>query len=633
MKIYHELPHERPHTPLLDTINSPHDLRALDDDHLEVLCDELRAFLLWSTNRSGGHFGSNLGTVELTVALHATFDTPNDLLVWDVGHQAYPHKVLTGRREAMPSIRSADGPAPFLLREESEYDVFGAGHSSTSISAAIGLAYAARAAKEERRVCAIIGDGGITAGMAFEALNHIGHVKLPMVIVLNDNDMSISHNIGALTNYFARIWASKSYMTLRSGGKHVLEHLPRGLHFARQVGRTVRKHTVPGALFEEMGIRYVGPIDGHDVAQVMQTMRAVHERSGPWLVHCITHKGKGFASAEAERITHHAIPKAQKSKPVTQPTYSSVFGSWVTERANHDPTIEVITPAMCEGSGLLEYFQKHPTRAHDVAIAEQHAVTLGAAMGIGGRTPIVAIYSTFMQRAYDQVVHDAALQRARLVLAIDRGGLVGEDGPTHHGLYDMATLRVLPDIEILAPSSREELIQALEYAVDGDGVIAVRYPRGEAHAQTGAVTPMKQGEARVVRMPSPGQPCLLNFGTLLQTADKVAEATGSGLVDMRFVKPLDESLLTEIAGTCPIVGTLEDGIASGGAGSAVLEFYADLAGQGHAVPRLIRFGIPDAIIPHGSRDFQLKQSGLDETAITEAFQQAITRPNAPFVNV
>lgn len=615
-----EIPHTRPQTPLLDSLDTPEQLRTLDEAQLPQLCTELREFLLWSVSQSGGHFAAGLGVVELTVALHFVFNTPADRLVWDVGHQAYPHKVLTGRREQMHIIRSQEGPAAFPLRSESEYDTFGVGHSSTSISAALGMAMAFRARGEERQTVAVIGDGAMTAGLAFEALNHAGHEKADMLVILNDNDMSISNNVGALNKYFTRIWSSRTYSALREGSKRVLEKIPAAWEFARRTEEHMKGMVAPGTLFEELGFNYYGPIDGHDLDELVLTLNNLKKLKGPRFLHVVTRKGKGFEPAEQDPIGYHALKSANAPVvAVKKPTYSNVFGQWLCDMAAADERLIGITPAMREGSDLIRFSQEYPDRYIDVAIAEQHAVTLAAGLACEGAKPVVAIYSTFLQRAYDQLIHDVALQNLDVLFAIDRAGLVGEDGPTHHGAYDLSYLRCIPGMVIMTPSDENECRQMLYTGYIHEGPAAVRYPRGSG---TGVVPDAEmqalalgKGIIRRQGNAAAGQRvALLAFGAPLAQALQAAEMLDATVADMRFVKPLDHQLVAELAGRHDLLVTLEDNAVQGGAGSAVLE---SLAAAGLSVP-VLTLGIPDRYIEHASPAQQQQEIGLDVAGILTA---------------
>lgn len=629
--MFTEIPSQRPDTPLLDQVPTPDKLRELPPEALPELAHELREYLLWCTGQTGGHFGAGLGVVELTIALHYVYNTPADRLVWDVGHQTYPHKILTGRKERMLTMRQKDGLAAFPRREESEYDTFGVGHSSTSISAALGMAVGARMSGSNRKVCAVIGDGALTAGMAFEALNDAAHQGTDMLVILNDNGMSISKNVGGLSNYFARIWASKTYIALREGGKRVLSAMPATLNFTRRAEESM-KHLVnsPGALFESIGFNYVGPIDGHDLEALVATISNLRDAPGPQLLHIYTTKGKGFAPAEADPIGYHAItkiaPAAERAKPaqekaasiaIKKPKYSDVFGDWLCDMAAADARCVGITPAMCEGSGMVKFAQAFPGRYHDVAIAEQHSLTLAAGMACEGVKPVVAIYSTFLQRAYDQLVHDIALQNLDVTFGIDRAGLVGEDGPTHAGAYDYAYMRTVPNIIIMAPSDENECRQMLYTAYEYKGPAAVRYPRGTgtgaAIQKSMTLLPIGQG----LKKRSGKKIAILAFGVSLAPAMVAAEKLDASVADMRFVKPLDENLIRELANTHELLVTVEEHAVMGGAGSAVNEF---LASAGITVATL-NLGIPDSFIEHASPAEMLAECGLDAVGIEAAIRR------------
>ncbi len=610
--MFDEIPLTRPHTPLLDTIEGGADLRLLDRKQLPQLAEELREFLLYSVGQSGGHFGAGLGVVELTIALHYVFDTPHDLLIWDVGHQTYPHKILTGRREQMHTIRTQEGLSGFPKRSESPYDTFGVGHSSTSISAALGMALASSERNIERETVAIIGDGAMTAGMAFEALNHAAHTGANLLVVLNDNNMSISPNVGGLATYFSKIWASKFYRVLREGSKKMLENLPNARELARKAEEHMKGMVSPSTLFEELGFYYIGPIDGHDLNRLTHDLKSLSEFKGPKLLHVITTKGKGFAPAERDPVGYHALNKIEPKEAVSAPPlprlkYQQVFGQWLCDQAARDPLLVGITPAMCEGSGMVEFRERYPARFHDVAIAEQHAVTLAAGMACEGLKPVVAIYSTFLQRAYDQVVHDVALQKLDVTFAIDRAGLVGEDGPTHSGAFDLAYLRCIPDLVIGTPSDENECYQLLNAAYLHDGPAAIRYPRGSG---PGAPIVLKSdppplGKGRLLLQGS--RVCIVNFGVLLADAQDIARRHKFTLCDMRWLKPLDTALLDQAISGCELVVTLEEGCIAGGAGSAVTEY---LASVGIVKPTLL-LGLPDQFIEHAGRRKQLASVQLD----------------------
>ncbi|HGW5374399.1 TPA: 1-deoxy-D-xylulose-5-phosphate synthase [Pseudomonas aeruginosa] len=624
-KTLHEIPRERPATPLLDRASSPAELRRLGEADLETLADELRQYLLYTVGQTGGHFGAGLGVVELTIALHYVFDTPDDRLVWDVGHQAYPHKILTERRELMGTLRQKNGLAAFPRRAESEYDTFGVGHSSTSISAALGMAIAARLQGKERKSVAVIGDGALTAGMAFEALNHASEVDADMLVILNDNDMSISHNVGGLSNYLAKILSSRTYSSMREGSKKVLSRLPGAWEIARRTEEYAKGMLVPGTLFEELGWNYIGPIDGHDLPTLVATLRNMRDMKGPQFLHVVTKKGKGFAPAELDPIGYHAITKLEAPgsapKKTGGPKYSSVFGQWLCDMAAQDARLLGITPAMKEGSDLVAFSERYPERYFDVAIAEQHAVTLAAGMACEGMKPVVAIYSTFLQRAYDQLIHDVAVQHLDVLFAIDRAGLVGEDGPTHAGSFDISYLRCIPGMLVMTPSDEDELRKLLTTGYLFDGPAAVRYPRGSGpnHPIDPDLQPVEIGKGVVRRRG--GRVALLVFGVQLAEAMKVAESLDATVVDMRFVKPLDEALVRELAGSHELLVTIEENAVMGGAGSAVGEF---LASEGLEVP-LLQLGLPDYYVEHAKPSEMLTECGLDAAGIEKAVRQRLDR--------
>ncbi|HCF3812364.1 TPA: 1-deoxy-D-xylulose-5-phosphate synthase [Pseudomonas aeruginosa] len=624
-KTLHEIPRERPATPLLDRASSPVELRRLGEADLETLADELRQYLLYTVGQTGGHFGAGLGVVELTIALHYVFDTPDDRLVWDVGHQAYPHKILTERRELMGTLRQKNGLAAFPRRAESEYDTFGVGHSSTSISAALGMAIAARLQGKERKSVAVIGDGALTAGMAFEALNHASEVDADMLVILNDNDMSISHNVGGLSNYLAKILSSRTYSSMREGSKKVLSRLPGAWEIARRTEEYAKGMLVPGTLFEELGWNYIGPIDGHDLPTLVATLRNMRDMKGPQFLHVVTKKGKGFAPAELDPIGYHAITKLEAPgsapKKTGGPKYSSVFGQWLCDLAAQDARLLGITPAMKEGSDLVAFSERYPERYFDVAIAEQHAVTLAAGMACEGMKPVVAIYSTFLQRAYDQLIHDVAVQHLDVLFAIDRAGLVGEDGPTHAGSFDISYLRCIPGMLVMTPSDEDELRKLLTTGYLFDGPAAVRYPRGSGpnHPIDPDLQPVEIGKGVIRRRG--GRVALLVFGVQLAEAMKVAESLDATVVDMRFVKPLDEALVRELAGSHELLVTIEENAVMGGAGSAVGEF---LASEGLEVP-LLQLGLPDYYVEHAKPSEMLAECGLDAAGIEKAVRQRLDR--------
>lgn len=621
---FHEIPRERPSTPLLDSLETTARLRELDEDLLPTLADELRAYLLWTVSQTGGHFGAGLGVIELTIALHYTYHTPEDRIVWDVGHQAYPHKILTGRREQMSTLRQKDGLAAFPRRTESAYDTFGVGHSSTSISAALGMAIAAGLQGLDRRTVAVIGDGALTAGMAFEALNHASDVEADMLVVLNDNDMSISRNVGGMSNYLAKILSSRTYSHMREGSKKVLSKIPSAWELARRTEEHAKGMLVQGTLFEELGWNYIGPIDGHDLPTLVATLGNMRQLKGPQFLHVVTQKGKGFSPAEADPIGYHAITKFEPkrgSNGVSKPKFSSVFGQWLCDMAAEDERLIGITPAMKEGSDLIAFSERYPRRYFDVAIAEQHAVTLAAGMACEGAKPVVAIYSTFLQRAYDQVIHDVAVQNLDVLFAIDRAGLVGEDGPTHAGSFDLSFLRCLPNMLIMAPADENETRQMLTTGFLHDGPAAVRYPRG-----TGPGVPIEPaleclpiGKGAVTRE---GEGvAILCFGTLHANALQAAEVLDASVANMRFVKPLDVDLIRQLATSHNLLVTLEENAVMGGAGSAVNEW---LLSERISVP-VLNLGLPDRYVEHAKPAEMLAECGLDADGIEAAIRRRLVQ--------
>jgi 1-deoxy-D-xylulose-5-phosphate synthase len=610
-----ELPTTRPHTPLLDGISTDLDtLSQLQSHELVQLAEELRHDLLYSVAGTGGHFGAGLGVVELTVALHHVFNTPHDRIVWDVGHQTYPHKILTGRRDRMNSMRQLDGLSGFPKRAESPFDTFGVGHSSTSISAAMGMALAAQKQGIDRKVVAVIGDGAITGGMAFEALAHAGHERPNMLVILNDNQMSIGHNTGGLATYFAKIWASKTYTALREGSKKILEHVRGAWDLAKKTEEHMKGMVAPGTMFEELGWHYIGPLDGHDLPQLVNTLKVMADLKGPQFLHIRTIKGKGFAPAERDPIGYHAINKLEPAKPAKSavpskpkaPKYQDVFGQWLCDLAAQDDRVVGITPAMCEGSGMVQYAKAFPERFYDVAIAEQHSVTLAAGMACDGLKPVLAIYSTFLQRGYDQLIHDVALQGLDVTLAIDRAGLVGQDGPTHHGTFDLSYLRCIPNMVVGAPSDENQCRQMLQSAWLYQGPSAVRYPRGEGSgiAIEAGLPTMEIGKAELVRKGT--GIAILNFGVLLDQALTAAETLGATVVDMRWVKPLDEAMILSLVEQHDLLITLEENAVAGGAGSGVAEFLANAG----VICQVRHIGIPDAFIAHAGQGECRRLAGL-----------------------
>jgi len=620
--MFTEIPSKRPETPLLETIMFPDQLRTLNEDDLDTLASELRHFLLYSVGQTGGHLGAGLGVIELTIALHYTLNTPHDRLLWDVGHQAYPHKILTGRRETMHTLRQPDGVAPFPVITESEYDTFGVGHSSTTISAAIGMALAAKLKGEERRTVAVVGDGAMTAGIAFEALNHAAEADANLLVILNDNAMSISHNVGGLARYFARILGSRLYLTMREGSKKILSRIPHAWELAKRTEEHMKGMVVPGTLFEELGFNYIGPIDGHDVKYLVNTLENIRDLPGPQFLHVVTQKGKGYGPAETSPVGTHSLSKIEATKNVAaaaapkKPSYSNIFGTWLCDMAEIEPTLVGITPAMREGSDLIEFSERFPDRYHDVAIAEQHAVTLAAGFATQGMKPVVAIYSTFLQRAYDQLIHDVAIQNLDVLFAIDRCGLL-EDGPTHSGVFDLAFLRCVPNMIIMAPSDENETRQMLYTGHLHEGPAAVRYPRGN-----GPGTPIESemqalpiGKGRILRE---GQgTAILAFGSMVTPALEVAETLGATVVDMRFVKPLDTELINAVSLTHDLLVTVEENARAGGAGSAVNEH---LLGNAISSP-VLNIGVPDNFIYQDKPASMLARCGLDADGILAAIRE------------
>ncbi len=627
-KSFDNIPRQRPLTPLLDRIEKPADLRCLPEEDVPTVVDELREYLLFTVGQTGGHFGAGLGVVELTVALHYVFSSPWDRLVWDVGHQAYPHKILTGRRDAMSTLRQAGGLAAFPNRSESEYDTFGTGHSSTSISAALGMALAARQQGERRHAVAVIGDGAMTAGMAFEALNHAADVDANLLVILNDNDMSISRNVGGLHNYLAKILSSRTYTSMREGGKRILSERPTARELVKRAEEQIKAMVTPGTLFEELGFNYIGPVDGHDVHLLMQTLRNMRDLRGPQFLHIATTKGKGFRPAEMDPIGYHAITKLEpeppvkpvKPKPAKKPKYSNVFGSWLCDMAHADDRLVGITPAMCEGSDLLRFSREFPKRYHDVAICEQHAVTLAAGMACEGLKPVVAIYSTFLQRAYDQLIHDVAVQNLDVLFAIDRAGLVGEDGPTHAGSFDLTYLRCIPNLVVMAPSDENETRLLLNTGHHHDGPAAVRYPRGTGPGAEISKSLEGVEVGRGVLRRQGDSVAILSFGALLAPAMKAAERTNCTVADMRFVKPLDEKLIRRLACSHRLLVTLEENTVAGGAGSAVNEF---LQRENIQMP-VLNLGLPDQFLEHGKPSDMLRDCGLSAGGIENAIENRLT---------
>lgn len=663
METFTEIPTERPLTPLLDTIKDPSALRMLTPEQLRQVADELRAYLLYSVGCTGGHFGAGLGVVELTVALHHAYQTPEDRIVWDVGHQAYPHKILTGRKEFMHTLRQRGGLKGFPSRCESPYDTFGVGHSSTSISAALGMALANELKLDPRQVVAVIGDGAMTAGMAFEALNHAAHCRSNMLVVLNDNRMSISENVGGLTNYFARVWASRTYNALRESGKKALEKMPTAWEFARRTEEHVKGFVSPGTLFEELGFNYIGPVDGHDLPELVNYFQRIRGLQGPQLLHVITQKGKGFRAAEDDPIGYHALSKidpkpsvgkvsaklpgdAKKSTRVIKNAhhanprrsllkYSDVFGQWLCDMAKADVRLVGITPAMREGSGMVTFSRQFPDRYHDVAIAEQHSVTLAAGLACEELKPVVAIYSTFLQRAYDQVIHDVALQNLDVLFAIDRAGLVGEDGPTHAGSFDLSYLRCIPNMIVMAPSDEAECRNLLYTGYQHAGPAAVRYPRGKGPGAnlSKEMTQIPLGQSVLRRKLDEHwvgpKVMFLAFGSMVGIALEAAVEVGAAVRDMRFVKPLDETAILQAATSFDLLVTIEENAIAGGAGSAVAEF---LAKEGGGCP-LLMLGLPDRFIEHGAPDELLAEAGLCASGVLSAVRERLAQMTSAKLNL
>jgi len=610
--------------PLLDQISSPADVRKLSKKQLESLSDEVRRYLTHTVSLSGGHFSAGLGTVELTVALHYIFNTPEDQLVWDVGHQAYPHKILTGRKDEMPTIRTKGGICAFPNRAESEYDAFGVGHSSTSISAALGMAIASRLRGDDKRMVAIIGDGSITGGMAFEAMNHAGVVDANLLVILNDNNMAISPNVGAMNNYFTRVISSKFYSSVREESKKVLSKMPTVWDLARKTEEHVKGMIVPGTLFEELGFNYIGPIDGHDIDMLVDTLKNIKAISGPVFLHIVTKKGKGYAPAEKDPLAYHGVPafdpmqdSLPKSAPSPHPTYTQVFGRWLCDMAEKDSRLLGITPAMREGSGLVEFSERFPDRYFDVAIAEQHAVTLAAGQACQGGKPVVAIYSTFLQRAYDQLIHDVAIQELDVLFALDRAGLVGPDGPTHAGSYDYSFLACIPNMLIMAPADENECRQMLTTGYNHVGPAAVRYPRGKGpgSAVSDQLTDLEIGKAEIRHQG--GRIAILAWGSMVTPALEAGKQLGATVINMRFIKPIDETVILEMAKTHDVLVTIEENVISGGAGSAVNCY---LQAQQILMP-VLNIGLPDAFVEQGTREQLLTDCGLDTQGILQNIEK------------
>ncbi len=622
MKTYSEIPLSLPSTPLLDKVNYPADLRKLTKKELHQFSDELREYLIYSVSQSGGHFGAGLGVIELTVALHYIFNTPEDNLIWDVGHQSYPHKIITGRKKEISSIRSKNGLHPFTNIEESIYDSFGAGHSSTSISAALGMAVA----KPEKNHVAVIGDGAMTAGMAYEALAHAGSLDSDILVILNDNSMSISRNIGGFSNYLARIWASKFYTSVREGGKTALRFIPSAKNFAKRAETHFKGMLAPGTLFEELGFNYIGPMDGHNLNEMLKTLKNLKDIKGPKLLHLITQKGKGFLPAEKNPIGFHALNKIETTESSSNgKKYSTVFGDWLLKKMEDgDDNLVAITPAMSEGSGMNDFAEKNPDKFFDVAIAEQHSMTFAAGLAKEGKKPILAIYSTFLQRAYDQLIHDVALQKLDVTLAIDRAGFVGGDGATHAGIFDVSFLRCIPNMIIMSPSDENECWQMLSTGYNYHGPAAIRYPRGEGPGVeiSKNFDSLEIGKAKVINE-AVSELVIFSFGNMLNLSMEIADALNCSLVDMRFIKPLDEELIEKYAKTYKHIVSIEENVITGGAGSAVNEFLSKI---GYS-KKLKIFGIPDEFPIVGSQEDQREAAGLTKNKIIEKLSQELDLKN------
>ena len=618
MKTFFEIPENVPNTPLLDKISDPSELRKLSIKELLILADELREFLIYSVSQSGGHFGAGLGVIEITLALHYIFNTPDDNLVWDVGHQSYPHKIITGRKERISSIRSKDGLHPFTNIEESEYDAFGAGHSSTSISAVLGMAVA----QPNKQHVAIIGDGAMTAGMAYEALAHAGSIDSNILVVLNDNSMSISKNTGGFSNYLAKIWASKFYTSIRESGKTALRFIPSAKDFAKRAETHFKGMFTPGTLFEELGFNYIGPMDGHNLKEMLRTLETLKSVKGPKFLHLITKKGKGFAPAEENPIGFHALNKIEKTKRKSNGIkYSSVFGSWLCNQLeNENDNLIAITPAMSEGSGMNEFAEKYPNNFYDVAIAEQHSMTFAAGLAKEGKKPVLAIYSTFLQRAYDQLIHDVALQKLDVTLAIDRAGFVGGDGATHAGIFDVAFLRCLPNMIIMSPSNEDECWKMLSTGYNYDGPAAIRYPRGEGPGEEIIKNSecLEIGRAKIVHE-NDSKIVIFSFGNTFDLAEEISNELDTSLVDMRFIKPLDENLIERFANKCDHMISIEENTISGGAGSAVNEFLSSIG----FAKKLKIIGIPDEFPIVGDQADQREAAGLTKIKILEKLSEEL----------
>ena len=622
MKTFSEIPVSLPSTPLLDKVNYPSDLRKFTKKELRQFSDELREYLIYSVSKSGGHFGAGLGVIELTVALHYIFNTPEDNLIWDVGHQSYPHKIITGRKKQISSIRSKDGLHPFTNIEESVYDSFGAGHSSTSISAALGMAVA----KPEKNHVAVIGDGAMTAGMAYEALAHAGSLDSDILVILNDNSMSISKNIGGFSNYLARIWSSKFYTSVREGGKTALRFIPSAKNFAKRAETHFKGMLAPGTLFEELGFNYIGPMNGHNLDEMLRTLNNLKDLKGPKLLHLITQKGKGFSPAEKNPIGFHALNKIETKKNISNgKKYSAVFGDWLSKKVeNGDDNLVAITPAMSEGSGMNDFAETNPDKFYDVAIAEQHSMTFAAGLAKEGKKPVLAIYSTFLQRAYDQLIHDVALQKLDVTLAIDRAGFVGGDGATHAGIFDVSFLRCIPNIIIMSPSDENECWKMLSTGYNYPGPAAIRYPRGEGPGAeiSESFNSLEIGKARFINEVV-SEFVIFSFGNMLSLSMEIADTLNCSLVDMRFIKPLDEELIEKCAKTYKHIISIEENVVTGGARSAVNEFLSKI---GYS-EKLKIFGIPDEFPIVGSQEDQREAAGLSKNKIIEKLSEELNLKN------
>ncbi len=614
---------------LLDRIENPKDLRRLTDKDLPLLAQQLRDFLIDSVSKTGGHLSSGLGTIELTIALHYIFNTPDDRVVWDVGHQSYPHKILTERKHLMPTLRQKAGLSGFPKRDESPYDTFGVGHSSTSISAALGMAIAAKTQQSERRTVAVIGDGAMTAGMAFEALNHAGDIDANILVILNDNDMSISPNVGGLSNYLAKILSGKFYSQMREGSKKVLQAVPPVREIARRAEEHVKGMVIPGTLFEELGFNYIGPIDGHDIPTLIATLKNLKELSGPQFLHIVTKKGKGYPPAEKNPCAYHGVSAfdrqtgKQHKPPSKGPTYTQVFSQWLCDMAATDQRLVGITPAMREGSGLVEFSQHYPARYFDVGIAEQHCVTFAAGLACDGLKPVVAIYSTFLQRAYDQLIHDVCIQDLPVVFAVDRAGLVGPDGATHAGSFDISFLRCIPNVVLMAPADENECRQMLYTGYQCSGPSVIRYPRGGGPGVEvqKTMTELPLGKAQIRNRGD--QIVLFAFGSMVAPAEQVGEHFAATVVNMRFIKPIDEALVIEMATQHKIIVTLEENAVMGGAGSAINDLLANMVDA----PMIINLGLPDRFLGQGTREQLLAECGLDVASIINTIRHSLSEIN------